>query len=128
MERFKLAVICKYHKDFMWYIKYHRKDPKECVWVHDHKSALGRYYRGYTLVGSREHEVEDLEFIIDYIEMSTRKNIQDCLDTLDEKRKVLNWLIDGYGKTGLPFSAVKYLTIDRICEVYHTEPEYFENC
>jgi hypothetical protein len=60
--------------------------------------------------------------------MSTRKTIQDCLDTLDEKRKVLNWLIDGYGKTGLPFSAVRYLTIDRICEVYHTEPSYFENC
>lgn len=126
--RYKLAVISKYYRDFLWYVRYHKKDPKDCVWVHDHKSAFGRYYRGFTIVGPRENAVEDESFIIDYVEMNIRKTVQDCLDELDEKRKVLHWLIDGYGITGLPFSAVRYLTIDRICELYHTDPEYFENC
>ena len=53
-------------------------------------------------------------------------SIQDTLDYLDEKAKILNWLIEGYGITGLPLSAINYLTKERICVLYNTELEFFK--
>ena len=126
--KYPLAVISKYCKDYAWYVKYHKKDPKKCIWISDMKSTYGRYYRGFTIVGPREHLPDEIDHIIEYIEYHTKLSIDDCLERLEEKRKVLHWLIDGLGKTGLTFDAVHWLTIDRICELYNTEPEYFENC
>lgn len=124
---YPLAVICKYSKDFLWYVKYYRKNINDCVWVSDHKSAFGKHFRGFTLVGSVENCVDDLPFIIDYIEAHTKMSVQDCLNQLNEKQKVLHWLIAGHGQTGLPFSSMQYLTIDRICELYNVNPSYFVN-
>ena len=45
---------------------------------------------------------------------------------LEEKRKILVWLIQGQGIHGLPLDAVAYLTKERICELYNIELSYFK--
>jgi len=52
--------------------------------------------------------------------------VQDCLDQLDEKAKILKWLIYGSGIHCLPISSLHILTKERICELYNTEMSYFE--
>lgn len=113
-----------------------------------YKKAVGKFFNGYIEIGTDKlknvleitatplYEVEEVlqeeirlikerKALLDYIEYNTKRSIQDCLDYLDEKRKVLHWLIDGYGKTGLPLSAVRYLSIYKICELYHVDIDYF---
>jgi hypothetical protein len=57
---------------------------------------------------------------------ATQRTVQDCLDELDEKAKILKWLITGAGIHCLPIKALHYLTKERICELYNVEPEYFK--
>jgi hypothetical protein len=52
--------------------------------------------------------------------------VQDCLDQLDEKAKILKWLIEGSGIHCLPVSFLHILTKERICELYNTELSYSE--
>lgn len=47
------------------------------------------------------------------------------IDELEEKKQILKWLIVGSGIHCLPISAVRYLTKERICELYNMELDYF---
>lgn len=49
------------------------------------------------------------------------------INQLDEKLAIIKWLIDGRGIHGLPISAVRYLTKERICELYNVELQYFNS-
>lgn len=40
---------------------------------------------------------------------------------LEDKRRVLNFIIDGREIHNLPYSAVRYLTMERISELYNVE-------
>lgn len=42
-------------------------------------------------------------------------------DLLEEKLRIIHWLIDGQGLTGLPISAVSYLTTDDIVRVFNID-------
>lgn len=53
-------------------------------------------------------------------------NIKPFLQQLEEKRKILKWLIEGSGIHGIPISAVSYLTKEKIISLYNTEIEYFK--
>jgi len=48
-------------------------------------------------------------------------NIQQCLDYLDEKKIVLNFILGGLGKTGLTTGDLKWLTLKMIKENYNYE-------
>jgi hypothetical protein len=52
---------------------------------------------------------------------------QQILQKLEEKRKILRWLINGYGKIGLPLSAVSVLTKEWVVKNYNVEMSYFTN-
>ena len=49
------------------------------------------------------------------------------INELNEKLVIIKWLIDGSGIHGLPISAVRYLTKERICELYNVELTYFNH-
>jgi hypothetical protein len=40
---------------------------------------------------------------------------------IEVKKRIFKWLIDGIFIHCLPMSAVKYLTPERICELYNVE-------
>ena len=48
-------------------------------------------------------------------------DVSKYINELEEKRKILNWLIDGRGIHGLPTSAVGYLTKEIISDLYNVE-------
>jgi len=48
-------------------------------------------------------------------------------DELNEKSKILNWLIHGYGRIGIPISGVKVLTKEWIVKHYNVEMSYFKH-
>ncbi len=50
----------------------------------------------------------------------------DYIKQLHEKGKILEWLINGYGRIGLPISAASYLTKEIICKYWNVELSYFE--
>lgn len=145
---YKTAVVCYEKREFDDFIRIYNLNPDKYIWIPSLESASGRFFNGYIVTGKEKYRdvlelyslpVEEMEEIIkrenqiykerlatlNYIEMNTRRSVQDCLDYLEEKRKVLHWLIEGYGKTGLPLSAVRYLTIYRICELYNVDINYF---
>jgi hypothetical protein len=68
-----------------------------------------------------------LNNLILMVELNRKMTVQECLDYLDEKGKILSWLIQGQGIHGLPLSSVDYLTKERICELYNMQLSYFEN-
>jgi len=47
--------------------------------------------------------------------------VDEILKQLEDKRRVLNFIIDGQGIHGLPMKAVHYLTMERISELYNVE-------
>lgn len=87
------------------------------------KIEWNKYLKASEAAG-KEYQLEN--DIIQQIEMHRKMTVQECLDQLDEKQLILNWLIQGYDKIGLPFSAVHYLNKERICELYNVELSYFE--
>ena len=58
--------------------------------------------------------------------MNQEINIDPFIQQLNEKFKIMQWLIYGAGIHCLPFSAVSYLTKERIVELYNVEMSYFE--
>jgi hypothetical protein len=52
-------------------------------------------------------------------------DVSKYINELEEKKQILKWLIDGSGIHCLPISAVRYLTKERICELYNVELNYF---
>ena len=52
-------------------------------------------------------------------------DISKYINELEEKKLILKWLIKGSGIHCLPVSAARYLTKERICELYNVELNYF---
>ena len=48
--------------------------------------------------------------------------VDKILEQLEDKRKVLNFIMDGQEIHNLPLTAVRYLTMERISELYNVEP------
>ncbi len=59
-------------------------------------------------------------------EKTLDEKLEDLLDQLEEKRLILHWLINGYGRIGLPIGAVSVLTKEWIVQRYHVEMTYFK--
>lgn len=53
-------------------------------------------------------------------------NIEPFLQQLEEKRKIICWLIKGGGIHNIPVRCAAGLTKERICELYNVELKYFE--
>lgn len=150
MSNIKTAVICDKYQDFVWYITHHNKAKEKFVWVDKPEKVYGRYYNGYVMVGEKDNTlvllltkkgyeiaskywtdkqinyIKELKEIIWYVETHRKMTCSEVLDYLDDKGKVLCWLIEGIDIHCLPLRAVDYLTVERICELYNVEPEYFE--
>jgi len=54
-------------------------------------------------------------------------NIEPFIQQLNEKQKILEWLIKGSGIHCLPIRYVSGLTKERIVELYNVKLDYFEN-
>lgn len=54
-------------------------------------------------------------------------NVDKYIEKLNEKLKIMHWLIDGSEIHGLSLAYVSFLTKERICELYNVELEYFKN-
>jgi len=54
------------------------------------------------------------------------KTIQECIDQLNEKQKILNWLIAGQYVHCIPIKYLHIITKEWICENYNVELSYFD--
>lgn len=148
MSNIKTAVICRKYQDFVWFITHFHKAREKYIWIDRPETTYGHYFNGYTIVGEDKartfdwygstweqfHDMSNYireerdweDELIWLIEAHRKMTYKETLDYLDEKGKVLCWLIEGYGQTGLPLSAVDYLSVERICELYNVTPQYFE--
>ena len=52
-------------------------------------------------------------------------DVSKFINELEEKKQILQWLINGSGIHNLPISAMSYLTKERICELYNMEIDMF---
>jgi IS30 family transposase len=85
-------------------------------------------YKEYTrlLKAERKHQ-DKINELIFQVESHRRMNsIQECLDELDNKAKVLKWLIHNSDITKYGIKDMHWLTKERICELYRISPKEFE--
>lgn len=52
-------------------------------------------------------------------------SIDKILQKLEDKRLILNWLINGYGRHGLEISDLKYIDRAWLIKHYNVEESYF---
>ncbi len=122
---YKIAVICKYQKDYITYLRYFNLDPQKHVHVKNWRDCSGKYFGGL-VKWYKYAEVEDIRDIESYIEYNTKRTLQQCFDYLDEKQKVLDWLIIGQGRHGWRIKALEWMSKEFIVMNYNVEPEYFK--
>lgn len=66
-------------------------------------------------------EGKQLEFVFEPI-----SKIDEILQKLEDKRRILNWLIDGQGRHGIPIGCICWMDRHWLVKHYNVEYSYFE--
>jgi hypothetical protein len=65
-------------------------------------------------------EGTQLEFVF-----KEKDNIAEILQKLEDKKRILHWLIDGQGRTGIPIGCLCWIDRHWLVKHYNVEYSYF---